>query len=149
MPHMLAWELTATPDEADVTRVTEGVLTHGRALAVGGNTLPLACFARHRGELVAGGSGRTEFNRLFISFVWVAEVSRGQGIGTEIIKRMEVQAREVGCTSALIETLNDRVAQLYKRLGYNATATVTNYVGPFTRHIMIKTLGLAHAESEA
>ena len=59
---MLTWELTAIPEKADVARVDDGVFAHGRALAVGGNALPLACFVRELGELVAGGSGRTEFN---------------------------------------------------------------------------------------
>jgi GNAT superfamily N-acetyltransferase len=146
---MLSWEVSSSPCEAEVTCIADGVLTHGRALAAGGNPLPIACLVRDHNGLVAGGAGRTEFKRLFVSSVWVMEKLRGQGIGTEIIRRLETRARETGCTSALIETLNDRVALLYQRVGYTSVATVPNFVGVFTRHIMVKAFEPLRAQSEA
>jgi GNAT superfamily N-acetyltransferase len=135
---MLAWELTSAPCADDIARVAEGVLAHGRALALGGDPQPIACLVREDGRLIAGGAGRTEFNRLFITSLWVEAPYRGQGIGTKIIQRMESEALRAGCTSAAIETLDDRVALLYKRLGYEAVATLPQHVGPFTRHILVK-----------
>jgi catechol 2,3-dioxygenase-like lactoylglutathione lyase family enzyme len=41
---------------------------------------------------------------------------------------------------AIVETLNDRVAALYRRCGYEVIAALPGYVGPFTRHILLKRL---------
>ena len=98
----------------------------------------MACTVREDDALIAGGIGRTEFSRLFISLVWVAESKRGQGLGTEVLVRMEIEAQARGCKDSIIETLNDRIAGLYARLGYQTEAIVSGYVGPFNRHIMLK-----------
>lgn len=135
---LLDWKLTTDPDAADVAIVNEGVLSFGRSLALGGNARPLACFVRDDGALVAGGVGRTEFNRLFVTSLWVAEDRRCRGLGTELLARMEHEAAQSGCTSSMIETMNDRVARMYARLGYKPVAVVPAYVGGFTRHIMLK-----------
>lgn len=137
---MLDWQLTTAPEAADVAIVTEGVLSFGRALAVGGNARPLACFVREDGALIAGAVGRTEFARLFVTSLWVAEDRRCRGLGAELLARMEREAMQCGCTSSMIETLNDRVADLYARQGYKPVAVVPAYVGTFTRHIMLKEL---------
>ncbi len=135
---MLDWQVTSSPDASDVATVNEGVLGFGRSLAVGGNPVPLACFVRDGGALVAGGVGRTEFHRLFVTSLWVAEDRRCRGLGAQLLARMELEASRRGATSSMIETLNDRVAHLYERRGYKPLAVVPSYVGEFTRHIMLK-----------
>ena len=134
---MLRWQVTDSPNPEDAS--AEGVFSFGRSLAIGGEATPLACTLRENGLLVAGGVGRTEFARLFVSSLWVTQSRRGEGLGTEVLERMEAEARSRGCKDALVETLNDRVAELYARLGYRHVAVVDEYVGPFTRHIMLKT----------
>lgn len=136
----LAWETTTSPSDGDVETVTEGVFSHGRSLAADGRAEPIACFARLGGVVVAGAVGRTEYARLFVGSLWVSEEMRSRGVGTETLLRLEAEASRRGCTSALIETLSDRTAGLYGRLGYRTVAQVTQYVGPFNRHIMVKAL---------
>lgn len=146
---MPTWEQPADPVEADLARIAGEVLAHGRTLATGGHPRSIACFVRESGELVAGGTGRTEFNRLFISYLWVSEQLRTRGLGTEILRRLETQATHSGCTTAVVETLSDAAARLYQRVGYNSVLTIPNYVGGFTRYIMIKSLAIQLAPGEA
>ncbi|MFT3816422.1 MAG: GNAT family N-acetyltransferase [Rubrivivax sp.] len=110
-----------------------------------GHAKPLTCLVQHEGQLVAGGVGRTEYGRLFVLSLWVHSEWRSQGIATEILRRMELEALLRGCTSSLIETLDDRVAGLYRRLGYESIAHIRAYVGPFDRHIQLKPLVQAAA----
>jgi GNAT superfamily N-acetyltransferase len=138
---MREWSVGESAAEVDLATLSEGVLQFGRALAVGGNPRPLACFVCENGSVIAGGSGRTEFTRLFVQYLWVAEHHRSCGLGSEVLSRLEGAAKERGCNDALIETLNDRVAQFYIRLGYTPVATISHYVGTFTRHILVKSLG--------
>ncbi len=134
----LAWTLHAEAPAEDLDAISEGVFAHGRAQAVGGEARPIACLARDRGRLVAGGSGRTEFARLFVGFLWVAEDRRGQGIARRILQELEAEAVRRGCRDAIIETLDDTVAEMYEHLGYQTIARVPRYVGPFHRHILVK-----------
>jgi hypothetical protein len=53
---------------------------------------------------------------------------------------MEQEAVARDCQDALIETLLEQNVRLYERLGYRSLARIPQYVGDFTRHIMIKCL---------
>lgn len=117
-----------------------GVIEAGRREAAGGDPRPVACFLREDGRIVAGACGRTEFGRLFVDFLWVAEDLRSLGLGSEALARLEGAARERGARDALIETLSDRVAALYRRAGYREIAAIEGYVGRFTKHVLLKTL---------
>ena len=84
-----------------------------RRQAAGGNAQPITCGLHEDGQLIAGATGRTEFRRLYIGYLWVDEAWRGGGIGTEVLRRIEAQALQRGCVDALIETLSDRTADWY------------------------------------
>ena len=143
------WSVVEEASEADLAVLSEGVVRYGRALAVGGDARPIACFVRDGQDIVAGASGRTEFNRLFIGYLWVAEHLRSQGLGSEVLSKLEMAASKRGCADAMIETLNDRAAQLYARLGYRQVAKIPRYVGSFTRHVLVKSLAGGCGENGA
>ena len=133
----LEWSVEESPADADVERLVEGVTSHGRARARS-DARPIACFVRSDGEVVAGACGRTELTRLFISYLWVEESRRGRGLGSKLLQQLEASAIARGCTDGLIETLLDEVANLYLRRGYLPLAIIPNFVGSFTRHILLK-----------
>jgi GNAT superfamily N-acetyltransferase len=138
-----SWELVEVADAADLATLHGGVTAAGRALAAEGQARPIACLVREAGRLVAGGAGRTEYARLFVNHLWVAEPLRGHGIGPQVLAALETAARRRGCTDTLIETLDDRVAELYRRCGYAEVARLPGYVGPFTRYVLVKPLAAA------
>jgi GNAT superfamily N-acetyltransferase len=144
---MQAWSITREPTEAELRTVSEGVLNHGRSLAFAGRAKPIACLLRHSGEIVAGATGRTEYERLFVQYLWVTSSRRGEGLGTQALTRLERAAQLEGCQDSLIETLDEGVAQFYVRLGYRELAVVGGYVGPFSKHILLKYLGVRHSAS--
>ena len=134
----LTWTIDAEAPAKDVATVVNGVFAHGRSQAKDGDAEPISCLVRDKTLVVAGGSGRTEYHRLFVNHLWVAEELRGQGIGSRILLLLESEAARRGCRDALIETLDDSVARFYDRLGYKQIAFVASYVGHFNRHIMLK-----------
>ena len=123
-------------DERDA--IADGVLSHGRAQAHDGGALPLACLVHDDGQLVAGGLARTEYDRLFVNHLWVAEPFRRRGLGSRILRELEAEAARRGCRDAIIETLDEAAARLYRRLGYAPIAVIAGYVGRFNRHMMLK-----------
>jgi GNAT superfamily N-acetyltransferase len=134
--------LTATfePAAPDVARLREEVIAHGRAQAGVGTPRPVACLAHEAGRLVGGASGRIEFARLFVEYLWVEAAHRRRGLGSALLAETERAARAAGCRDALIETLADDTAALYRRLGWVPIAEIADYVPGFTRHVLVKAL---------
>ncbi len=130
------WSHELAADEAE--RIAAGVIAFGRAQAAGGAAQNVSCGLHENGRLIAGATGRTEFRRLFVNYLWVEEDWRGEGIGTEVLRQLEAQALKRGCVDALIETLSDRNAEFYERLGYAVMAHLHDYVPGFTRYVLIK-----------
>ena len=137
---MRSWEVLEHALEQDLALVSRGVIEFGRGLAVAGKAKAVACLVREGKTIIAGRTGKTEYSRLFVNYLWVTGNLRGQGLGTAVLDRLESEALIRGCTEALLETLDDRTARLYGRLGYNQVGTVARYVGPFTKYIMVKVL---------
>ena len=73
---MRAWSIEELTEAADLAVLSEGVTQFGRSQAIGGNARSIACLLREDRHVVAGGSGRTEFCRLFINYLWVTESLR-------------------------------------------------------------------------
>ena len=118
---MREWSVVEHASELDLAVLSEGVTRYGRSLAL-------------------GGSGRTEFDRLFVAYLWVKEHLRSRGLGSEVLGKLEKAAHARGCKDVLIETFSDRTAHLYTRLGYKSVAMIPRYVGSFTKHVFIKSL---------
>jgi len=134
----LIWTLHAEAPAEDLHVISQAIFSHIRAQAHGDEARSLACLVHEGERLIAGGSGRTEYQRLFVHELWVAEERRGQGLARRILKELESEAARRGCRDAIIETLDDSVANLYRRLGYRVVAHLPDYLGPFPRHTMLK-----------
>ena len=135
----LHWTLDWQPTAADLATIREGVVAHGRTLA-GDDVQYLACFVRDGKHLVAGASGRLELGRLFVEYLWVEEIHRGQGIGSRLLSTLEEAAAFQGCRDALLDTLLGDTAEMYSRRGYRLLASIPDYVPGFTRWVLLKPL---------
>lgn len=143
----LIWTLQAEAANEDLQLISDAVFSHIRSQALPANPHPIACLVREGDRLIAGGSGRTEYQRLFVNFLWVAEEYRGQGMARRILQKLESEAGRRGCHDAMIETLDDSVAHLYVRFGYHLVARLPHFLGPFTRHTLLKTPLASWADS--
>lgn len=132
------WRRDAELPQADLEVIREGVIVHGRQQTQGSDAQDIACALYEEGELVAGAWGRTEFQRLYLAYLWVRTERRGEGLGGELLRQIESQALRRGCVDALIETLQDEVAELYEHMGYACIAHVHDFVPGFTRHTLLK-----------
>lgn len=135
---MQEWKQDQALCPADLDAIRDGVILHGRQQTQGSDARDIACALYEGGELIAGASGRTEFQRLYVNYLWVQAERRGQGIGGQVLRQLEAQALKRGCVDALIETLQDETAALYEHLGYACVAHLHDYVPGFTRHTLLK-----------
>ena len=146
---MAVVEVSEAANPNDIECIESGVLSYGRAQAHGGNARSVFAMVRDGGILVAGACGRTEYGRLFVSSLWVAEAMRNQGLGRRTLEALEGEAVARGCQDSLLDTLLQENVQFYLRCGYNVVASVPKYVGPFARTILVKQFARGEAESAA
>jgi len=135
---MQAWKRDQELAPADLEAIREGVLLHGRQQTQGSDGQDIACGLYEDGVLIAGAWGRTEFQRLYLSQVWVQPERRSQGLGGELLRQIEAQALRRGCVDAWVETLFDDAAAFFEHLGYACIAHLHDCVPGFTRHTLLK-----------
>jgi len=79
------------------------------------------------GAILAGVSGYTWGGVCFVSHLWVAEVHRGTGMGSGLLRTAEQYAKDKGCTAALLSTHSFQSPGFYARMGYEYHASVKDH----------------------
>src|SRR5262245_25587425 len=80
-----------------------------------------------RGQVIGGLTGATQYGWLFVELLFVPEPLRGQGIGTELIRRAEAQAVAHGCHGVWLDTFEFQARGFYERLGYTCFGELNHY----------------------
>jgi GNAT superfamily N-acetyltransferase len=92
-----------------------------------------------RSQMIGGLSGATAYGWLFVELLFVPESLRGQGVGTQLMRRAEAEAVARGCHSVWLDTFEFQARGFYERLGYTCFGELKNYpTGP--RFFMSKRL---------
>ena len=106
----------------------------------------LCVFARSQdGEIIGGLSGKTYWQYLEISFLWVSESHRSSGHATHLMELAEAEAVNRGCTQALLDTFSFQALGFYLGLGYKEFGQLQGFAGKHARHYLHKALGHASA----
>jgi GNAT superfamily N-acetyltransferase len=79
------------------------------------------------GQTIGGLSGATAYGWLFVEPLFVPESLRGQGVGTELIRRAEAEAVARGCHSVWLDTFEFQARGFYERLRYICFGELKNY----------------------
>jgi len=93
-----------------------------------------------QGKKVAGIVGDTHGNWLEIEYLWVSETLRGQDIGTDIISKAELIAKERGCKYVFLNTFSFQAKGFYLKIGYQEVFSLEEYPLTGERHYFIKKL---------
>lgn len=101
----------------------------------------LSVFARSvEGEITGGLTGKTCWNYLEISYLWVSSSHREAGIGTKLMIAAEAEASARGCPNVVLDTFSFQALGFYKRLGYEEFGRLEGYSGKHARHYLYKKL---------
>ena len=138
-------QATITRDDdaplADVDAVGNALdqFNHARAGEYGYS--PLRLFVRDENGAVAGGLlADVYFRWVFVKILWVDERLRGRGLGAELMRRAEAEARGLGCTGIWLDTFSFQAPEFYRKLGYDEFGRLDDYPPGFSRHFFRKML---------
>jgi GNAT superfamily N-acetyltransferase len=70
-----------------------------------------------KGVMLGGLIGVRKGDWLNIDYLWVSETVRGSGVGSQLIKTAEEEARRKGCKHALVDTASFQARPFYEKQG--------------------------------
>ena len=92
-------------------------------------------------EVIAGLLARTSLGLLFIDIFFLPESLRGQGLGSEIMRQAEEEARRRGCCACVLYTISFQAPAFYERHGYRVFGRIDCQPPGTSRIFMTKQLG--------
>ena len=92
------------------------------------------------GSVVGGATGHGSLDWVFLELLFVPSQLRGQGIGGELLARVEQFARERQMIGVWLDTFSFQARPFYERHGYAVIGTIENYPIGGQRYFMTKRL---------
>ncbi|RUZ74295.1 GNAT family N-acetyltransferase [Mesorhizobium sp. M7A.F.Ca.US.006.01.1.1] len=121
-------ETTANPRPEDLTYLSERLTAFNDGDVGTSERQALAVFVRDEdGAVVAGISGYTAWDWLYVQWLWVDERLRGQHMAGTMLDAAEQEAVARGCNNAWIDTFNPNAAKVYQRQGYETFGTLADF----------------------
>jgi GNAT superfamily N-acetyltransferase len=90
-------------------------------------------------KVLGGLTGRTSLGLLFIDVFFLPEELRGSGLGSRILGLAEDEARQRGCTAAMLVTISFQAPGFYQRHGWAIFGEIESKPG-ISRVFMSKAL---------
>ncbi|HEV2678822.1 MAG TPA: GNAT family N-acetyltransferase [Aliidongia sp.] len=136
----------SSPSLTDVAVLERGLFAFEEARLGPPEHAHFAVFARDlEGRIEGGADGHVMWRRLFIKTLWIAEARRRRGLGRELMRSVEDEARLRGCRSIWLTALGEPAAGFYRRLDYVEIGVLADYVGGQSLFTLHKILEADHA----
>ena len=132
--------VTDEPAAADLDAVEAGLTAFNTRHIGVADASPMAVFARRDGVVVGGATGRTQWEWLFVKYLWVSDEVRGEGLGAHLLGKAEAAARERGCVAVWLDTFSFQAPRFYERLGYRQFGLLDDFPPGRARHFFWKPL---------
>jgi GNAT superfamily N-acetyltransferase len=137
----IAWELSTEPGSEGERRVDLGLSDHNDEVAPNAAGLPLNCFARLDSTSIIGGVvARTWGANCEILQLWVAPSHRRRGVASELMGRVEAEAKARGCSNVYLESFSFQSPEFYKTQGYAVAFEFGGFPDGVSKLIMRKAL---------
>ena len=134
-------EVRFDPPEAEVTRLQQCLRSYNVSQIGEFGRWSLLLTLVDAGNDFAGGLfGKISSGWLFVDTLWVAEGSRRQGQGRDLLCAAEEQARKHGCRNAWVDTYSPQARSFYERNGYLVFAELPDYPPGHTRYFLKRSL---------
>lgn len=132
----------ADPADIDARKaIVDGLVAYNFARTGINDHQPLALsITDSGGDAVGGLWGRTGFGWLFIELLFVPELMRGQGVGTQLLTRAELEALSRGCHGVWLDTFAFQARRFYEKLGYSCFGQLEDYPKGSARYFLSKAL---------
>lgn len=134
--------VTDTPDPRDREAILEPLAAYNSAVYGPSGAKPLAVLLRdpETGETQGGLWARSIFDWLYVELLFVPEEMRGQGVGADLMRRAESEAKARGCSGVWLDTFGFQARGFYEKLGYEAFGRIDGHPKGSERYFLKRTL---------
>jgi GNAT superfamily N-acetyltransferase len=91
-------------------------------------------------EVLGGAIGRTSLGLAFLDLFHLPSSLRGSGLGTQILQAFEDEARQRGCSSAVLYTISFQAPGFYEKNGWTSFGEIGSEREGISRVFMTKKL---------
>jgi GNAT superfamily N-acetyltransferase len=135
-------DLTDTAAEAERAVIAEGLRAYNEAQAGYGDSRALNILARdpETNQVVGGLLGRTSLGLLRVELFFLPEDLRRNKLGSRILAMAEEEAKQRGCTRAVLSTVHFQAPGFYVKQGWEVAARIDCAPPGHTRFYMTKKL---------
>ena len=134
-------EIEEHPRPADARVVSEGLLDFNRAIIGDPEETQVAVFVRDASGRVTGGLlGHVRWRWVYVAKLWLPDETRGQGIGTRVMREIESYARRRGCLGIYLDTFEYQALPFYEKLGYEQFGVLDGYPPGYRQYHLRKAL---------
>jgi GNAT superfamily N-acetyltransferase len=118
--------VTDAPQDTDVALVSDALDRFNIDTTGIDDRRPLAVLVRDPAtrEVIGGLTGRTSLGMLFVDLFHLPVRLRGGGLGSEILRRAEDEARSRGCRTAVLYTISFQAPGFYRKHGWRQLGEV-------------------------
>jgi GNAT superfamily N-acetyltransferase len=135
-------EITESAIDEIEELIAEGLNQYNDEVTGTNDRRPLAVVVRdpNSGEVLGGISGRSSLGMLFVDLFHLPKSLRGSGLGSELLRRFELEGRRRGCVSAVLYTISFQAPKFYELNGWTCFGEVPCLPAGTSRVFMMKTL---------
>ena len=91
-------------------------------------------------EILGGLWAFSRWDSFYINVIFVPETSRGRGLGAEMMRQAEREARARGCQHIWLDTFAFQARAFYERLGFEVFGQLDGLAPYYPRYFMRKVL---------
>ena len=128
----------AIPEHYDL--IANGIISHNRVHTGEAHGKQLTVLARQQHEVIGGLWGEVFWSWLKVELLWVREVERGRGLGRQILREAESEARKDGAVNAFLDTFSFQALNFYEKEGYEIFGELPDFPLGHTRYFLRKHL---------
>ncbi|MEK6423964.1 MAG: GNAT family N-acetyltransferase [Burkholderia gladioli] len=92
------------------------------------------------GAVLGGLTGRTSLGVLFIDMFYLSEPLRRGGLGSELLRQAQAEARRRGCEHAVLYTISFQAPRFYEKHGFTVFGEIPCQPAGVSRYFMRKAL---------
>lgn len=128
------------PADDQIVEIERGLDAHNARVASVRSVTPLRAVWVEAGRVVAGLVGSAYWGKLHVRLLWVDADHRSRGLGRHLMDWAEARGRDLGCTSAVVDTMSFQAPEFYVKLGFVQIGLSEGYEGGASRHYFEKRL---------
>lgn len=129
------------PTETEINYIKNELKKYNDKLVGEDNHKTLSLIIRNnKDEIIGGLVGGTYWGWLYIDRFWINEKYRNQGLGKNIIKIAEEEAKMRGCKKAQVDTHDFQAFDFYVKQDYKTICEIKDFPKGHCKYIMIKEL---------